>query len=99
MAGRMSIPPATNNPYIIEVIQCRLERRGSGKDETSPIRIITQFYTKDGKLLMENDPAATFFTPEKAEFMRERLLGLAAGSDPEYRKRVDEIIDHALHTR
>lgn len=41
---------------VIAAIETELERRGTGKDLTSPIRIIKQFWTLDGKLLAEIDP-------------------------------------------
>ncbi len=39
---------------VIEVIQTTLTRRGDGKED-SPVRIITQFWGKDGTLLAERD--------------------------------------------
>jgi len=41
---------------VIQVIETDLERRGSGKDETCPIRIIRQYWSLDGELLAEVDP-------------------------------------------
>ena len=41
---------------VIQVIETRLERRGIGKDESDPIRIITQYWSLDGVLLAEVDP-------------------------------------------
>lgn len=41
---------------LIEVIETTIARRGNGKDD--PIRIITQYWTLDGALLAEVDPAA-----------------------------------------
>ncbi len=49
----------------IEVIETTLLRLGSGKDHTSPIRVVTQYWTKDGVLLAQNDPAAVTLTPEE----------------------------------
>lgn len=40
----------------IEVIETRLLRRGNGK--STPIRIITQYWSLDGELLAEVDPEA-----------------------------------------
>lgn len=40
---------------IIEVIKSTLLRRGKGTEE-SPVRIITQYWTKEGELLFEKDP-------------------------------------------
>lgn len=42
---------------MIELIVTRLERRGRG-EEHSPIRIITQYWDKDGNLIFENDPCS-----------------------------------------
>ena len=41
---------------IIQVIETNLERRGSGKDESSPIRIVRQYWSPEGDLLAEVDP-------------------------------------------
>lgn len=38
-----------------EVIETQILRRGKGVDD-DPVRVITQFWTKDGELLGENDP-------------------------------------------
>jgi len=40
---------------VIEVVETTLTRRGNGKD--TPIRIITQYWSKDGELLAERDPS------------------------------------------
>jgi hypothetical protein len=47
-----------NHDYarVIQVIETRLERRGAGKDETDPIRIVTQYWSLSGELLAEVDP-------------------------------------------
>lgn len=44
---------------VIQVIETNLERRGTGKDESSPIRGIRQYWTTDGELLAEVDPCPT----------------------------------------
>lgn len=41
---------------VIQVIETTLTRRGNGVDE--PIRVITQYWSLDGKLLAEVDPVA-----------------------------------------
>ena len=41
---------------IIEVIVTRILRRGLGKDEKDPIRIITQYWDSEGNLIFEIDP-------------------------------------------
>lgn len=47
-----------NHDYarVIQVIETRIERRGSGKDEGDPIRIVTQYWSFEGDLLAEVDP-------------------------------------------
>lgn len=40
---------------VIQVIRTMLKKRGSGVGD-DPIRYIEQFWSLDGKLLMENDP-------------------------------------------
>ncbi len=42
---------------VIQVIETTLMRRGSDKDANDPIRIIRQYWSLDGKLLAEVDPA------------------------------------------
>ena len=46
-----------------EVIITTILRRGKGI-EGSPVRCITQVYTKDGVLIAEQDPFPETFTPE-----------------------------------
>ena len=41
---------------IIKLIKTRLLRRGDGKNENDPIRIITQYWNFDGELVIEYDP-------------------------------------------
>lgn len=41
---------------LIQVIRTTLTRRGEGKDESDPVRIITQYWSTDGELLAEVDP-------------------------------------------
>jgi hypothetical protein len=45
-------------PPVLEVslIRTTLERRGTGKHYLSPVRMVEQFWTRDGKLAAENDP-------------------------------------------
>lgn len=40
----------------ITVIEVRY-KHGSGKDETDPIRQVSQYYNDEGQLLAESDPA------------------------------------------
>jgi len=41
---------------VIKVIESTIMRRGSGIDASDPIRIVTQYWTLDGKLIFEIDP-------------------------------------------
>jgi hypothetical protein len=41
---------------VIQVVETDLGRRGSGKDEGDPIRVIRQYWSVDGELLAEVDP-------------------------------------------
>jgi hypothetical protein len=41
---------------VIPVIETTIARRGDGTSESSPIRIITQYWSFDGELLWEIDP-------------------------------------------
>lgn len=43
---------------VIQVIETDLTRRGSGKDETDPIRLVRQYWSLDGDLLAEVDQGA-----------------------------------------
>jgi len=45
-----------DNVFIQEVIICTKKRRGNGSSSDNPIRIITEVFTKDGKLIAEYDP-------------------------------------------
>ena len=46
-----------------EVIVSTIRRRGEGVT-SSPIRIITEVFEKDGKLIAEYDPCSNKFSPE-----------------------------------
>lgn len=41
---------------VIQVIETKLLRRGSGESNDDPIRIVTQYWTLEGELLAEVDP-------------------------------------------
>lgn len=41
---------------VIRVICTHLTTRGSGKDESNPIRTIEQYWSMDGELLWQRDP-------------------------------------------
>lgn len=53
--------PRRINPFsarLIQVIETRLTRRGSGKSEEDPVRLVTQYWSVDGELLAERDHGA-----------------------------------------
>ena len=61
---------------LIEVIRTELLRKGRGIEE-SPVRIITQFWTKDGELLAEVDPWTDKEHIERAEEIRRAVTQAA----------------------
>lgn len=63
----------------IQLIQTTLTRRGSGLDPTSPVRIITEYWTHAGVKVCEVDPAATQITPEALEAIRNNLCTCIEG--------------------
>lgn len=50
---------------VMECIICTKKRRGDGKED--PIRVITEVFTKDGKLIAEFDPIRD---SKKVQFIR-----------------------------
>ncbi len=46
------------NVSVEELVITRLTRRGNGK--STPIRIVTEVYTKDGTLVADHDPDFTY---------------------------------------
>lgn len=71
------------NPHIEEVIRTSMERRGSGKNKTSPIRCISQVFAKDGTLIMENDPSAIVLTPEMQYGLKTKLVAMMPFQTPD----------------
>jgi hypothetical protein len=49
---------------VIQVIHTRLLRKGLGRDETDPVRIIDQYWNMQGELLWEIDPCVTEITAQ-----------------------------------
>lgn len=49
-------PPAQDSARVITVVETTMTRRGCGNAEYNPIRIVTQYWSLDGKLLAESDP-------------------------------------------
>lgn len=46
---------------VQEVIITTTKRRGDGKSNNDPIRIITEVFTKDGRKIAEYDPHKPYF--------------------------------------
>lgn len=63
----------------IQLIQTTLTRRGSGLDQTSPVRVVTEYWTPQGDKVCEVDPAATQITPEALEAIRNNLCARIDG--------------------
>ena len=57
----------------ITLIETTLTREGEGKSPSSPVRIITQYWTMDGQLVIQRDPCAVQVTPEKMAKLRETV--------------------------
>jgi hypothetical protein len=53
---------------VMQVIYCTKKRRGSGRDETSPVRAIREILTTDGELLAERDPCGGYTREELISF-------------------------------
>lgn len=51
-----------------EVIITQLARKGSGKDQNSPVRILTQVYEKSGELIAEFDPNGCYSLEDMLAF-------------------------------
>lgn len=52
---------------LIEVIETSILRRGTGNaGDNDPIRVVTQYWTKDGQLLAEVDPTPAVLFEELA---------------------------------
>lgn len=68
---------------IIQVIETRLTTRGSGKDESSPIRGIVQYWSQDGVLLAEVDPCPPFSMPHDPRISEWLAPGAVVPCTPE----------------
>ena len=62
-----------NTCKVISVVESTLAHRGTGRDDSSPIRALTQYWTPEGKMLAEIDPCAEVLTPERKSTLREIL--------------------------
>lgn len=51
-----SYSPPMDTVRVIQVIETTILRRGEGKDQSDPVRIVTQYWTLDGRMITEVDP-------------------------------------------
>lgn len=49
---------------VIQVIYCTKHRRGDGKSENDPVRIIPEIFSLEGEKIMENDSERIFTTKD-----------------------------------
>jgi len=56
---------------VEQYIHCTKKRRGSGTETFSPIRIVEEVFTVDGKLVAENDPFGNVTAEELLSFLKE----------------------------
>jgi hypothetical protein len=75
---------------VIPVIITDNSRRGDGRSADSPVRMITQIFTPEGELLMENDPCASIVTQEEARIIRE-LIYKKLGENPKSKSLWEEL--------
>jgi hypothetical protein len=59
---------------VMQVIETQLVRHGDGT-KRSPIRIITQYWDMEGKLIFEIDPCASTIPVEKEVDFASKVLG------------------------
>ncbi len=62
-------------PQVVEVIYIASERRGSGKSNHDPVRIVEQVFDLDGNLIMEHDPYGTLTVEDVISVIRHRERG------------------------
>jgi hypothetical protein len=63
-----------NTVKLITVIETTLLRRGEGRGPDDCMRIITQYWTLTGELIIESDPCAILLSPESLPKIREFLF-------------------------
>lgn len=64
---------------VIPVIYQALETRGTGKDSTSPVRMITRVHDLKGNLIAESDPYS--FTIEQIHAVAAQMDGLESANN------------------
>lgn len=55
---------------VKELVVTDLSRRGSGREETSPIRSVLEVYTKDGELLAVHDSQGNYTVEQLIAFAK-----------------------------
>lgn len=62
---------------VMQVIETTIARRGEGIKD-SPVRIVTQYWTMEGKMIFEIDPCMICVRPENTEIYKklERTIPL-----------------------
>lgn len=73
---------------VIQVIKTTLSRNGKGT-ETSPVRVVTQYWDMSGKELVSIDPCCVYLTPESCEELRREF----SKDHPEQSKAVNAIFN------
>ena len=53
---------------LMQVIYCTKKRAGKGATEFDPIRVVTEIFTTDGKLIAENDPEIIYTKKDLRDF-------------------------------
>ena len=64
----------------LTVIETTLTRRGDGTPD-SPIRVITQYWSQEGDLIIEHDPCDLKLTREKQSAIRECVFSKLGEND------------------
>lgn len=60
--------PPSNTARLVHLIETTIETRGSGKDDSDPIRCITQYWTLQGQLVCEIDPCKQIPAPHTGDW-------------------------------
>jgi len=81
----------------IELICTTLTRRGSGNDRTSPVRIITEYWTPEGEKVAEVDPVAISLTPEMLDAICQNLKARIEGDG--WMRAYDAVLESAYIAR
>ncbi len=60
----------------LTLIETTIARRGEGINNSSPIRVITQYWTPKGDLVFERDPCSLVLTVEKRNKIQEEIFAI-----------------------